>query len=178
MPTRSFINHCWLFFFSRQFDFRLFLFLRVGFFHVFSFGRHCKMIQSNKSNEKKTRKQEESRQLLNFTQQPVSSKTEKQENSTSMSSKVRSCSVLLFWIAFCLCFSVEIRCCCFLHESGQYCSKNEYLIAVLCFLQSSPLLLQPQANKRVSIRPELTLEQKEEIREAFDLFDTNGSGKR
>uniref|UniRef100_A0A8D0GVN2 Calglandulin n=1 Tax=Sphenodon punctatus TaxID=8508 RepID=A0A8D0GVN2_SPHPU len=37
-------------------------------------------------------------------------------------------------------------------------------------------MLGPAQRKKTGLKPELTEEQKQEIREAFDLFDTDGSG--
>jgi Ca2+-binding EF-hand superfamily protein len=45
-------------------------------------------------------------------------------------------------------------------------------VARVCFLQASK-----RAGGAKSKKFELTEEQKQEIREAFDLFDTDGSGK-
>lgn len=81
--------------------------------------------------------------------------------------------------------------CLFLQETCQHYRNITHLIKLECFFPHCPLpgihqatsakrpSLQgpvPPPRKKTTPKPELTEEQKQEIREAFELFDTDGSG--
>jgi len=54
----------------------------------------------------------------------------------------------------------------------------QFLPCIVNFSRQSSLAVKPNAKKPAGKagKPELTEEQKQEIKEAFDLFDTDGSG--
>lgn len=76
---------------------------------------------------------------------------------------------------FCYSFTIIYNFCCGLNvpQSGLFLTFSLHFLKASNYRKPG---LGTAQRKKSGLKPELTEEQKQEIREAFDLFDTDGSG--